>query len=128
VPHLSIFINPELFEIEIKYDCILESNQIIGIKCDEKGEHSVVFLCQGRSVDEMSDILEESTIINHVTGRPMIRTKVFYKMVILKFMNKIKEKDVVVDINDSNYSKIHYDVIKNAVKKWVAVTGGKYND
>ena len=41
----------------------------------------------------MSKILEDSTIINHITGDTMIRTRVFYNQILLLFFKSWDIKD-----------------------------------
>jgi hypothetical protein len=85
----------------------------------------------------MSHIIEESTIINSVTGNPLLRTSVLCKMIVYTFFSSIRITSKVLiddelkeqtevhypDINNVNY--IRYELVKALAKKWLELTGGK---
>jgi hypothetical protein len=90
----------------------------------------------------MSAIIEEATIINAVTGNPLLRTSVLCKLVIVSFFSTIKlikkveeeneEGEVVIVDNEeifypdkSNVGQIRYELVKALTKKWLEATGGK---
>ncbi len=78
---MSIFVNPEeTFPIVVK---LKVKNEVDGVitsikicKPDEEGDDIISLICdaKGRDFETMSQILEEATIINAVTGNPMVRT------------------------------------------------------
>ena len=77
----------------------------------------------------MSNIIEEATIINSVSGQPLLRTSVLCTKIITSFFSVIKiiEGDNVEtyypDLN--NVSMIRYELVKALSKKWLEMTGGK---
>jgi hypothetical protein len=77
----------------------------------------------------MSNIIEEATIINSVTGNPLLRTSVLCKNIITNFFSviKIKEEDNVETYypDPHNVSMIRYELVKALSKKWLEMTGGK---
>jgi hypothetical protein len=77
----------------------------------------------------MSNIIEEATIINSVTGNPLLRTSVFCKNIITNFFSVIKIKDgdneETYYPDSNNVSMIRYELVKALSKKWLEMTGGK---
>jgi hypothetical protein len=77
----------------------------------------------------MSNIIEEATIINSVSGHPLLRTSVLCKNIITNFFSVIKIKDgdneetYYPDLN--NVNMIRYELVKALSKKWLEMTGGK---
>ena len=77
----------------------------------------------------MSNIIEEATIINSVTGNPLLRTSVLCKNIIASFFSVIRIKDgdseetYYPDLN--NVNMIRYELVKALSKKWLEMTGGK---
>ena len=77
----------------------------------------------------MSNIIEDATIINSVTGNPLLRTSVLCKNIIINFFSVIKIKDgdnVETYYPDpQNVNMIRYELVKALSKKWLEMTGGK---
>ena len=85
----------------------------------------------------MSHIIEEATIINSVTGNPLLRTSVLCKLILSTFFSSIRITELVEiedeikeqtevfypDINNVNH--IRYELVKALAKKWLELTGGK---
>jgi hypothetical protein len=77
----------------------------------------------------MSSIIEDATIINSVTGNPLLRTSVLCKNIITSFFSVIKIKDG--DNEETFYPDPHnvglmrYELVKALSKKWLEMTGGK---
>ena len=141
---MSIFVDPsKRFIIEILFDELLSpSNDVIGYKINLNGSCKAVCEAKGRNFAEMSAIIEEATIINAVTGNPLLRTSVLCKLVIASFFSTIKvikkveeeneEGEVVIVDNEevfypdkNNVGQMRYEVVKALTKKWLETTGGK---
>ena len=85
----------------------------------------------------MSHIIEESTIINSVTGNPLLRTSVLCRMILSTFFSSIRitEKIIVDDKEEdqtevyypdiNNVNHMRYELVKALSKKWLELTGGK---
>lgn len=141
---MSIFVDPsKRFIIEILFDELLSpSNDVIGYKINLNGSCKAVCEAKGRNFAEMSAIIEEATIINAVTGNPLLRTSVLCKLVIasffstIKVIKKVEEENevgevVVVDNEEvfypdkNNVGQMRYELVKALTKKWLETTGGK---
>ncbi len=141
---MSIFVDPsKRFIIELYFDELLSpSNDVIGYKINSNGSCKVICEAKGRNFAEMSAIIEEATIINAVTGNPLLRTSVLCKLVIASFFSTIKlnkkveeeneEGEVVLVDNEevfypdkNNVSQMRYELVKALTKKWLEATGGK---
>ena len=133
---MSIFIDPnQTFPITVKLkitgkiDDIATSIKIL--KPDEEGDDVLEIVCDvtGRDFDTMSKILEEATIINAVTGNPMVRISVFCKLIVLNFFKswnlKDSETNRQIPINLETLGKMRYEIVKALAKEWVRVTGAK---
>lgn len=141
---MSIFVDPsKRFIIEIFFDELLSpSNDVIGYKINLNGSCKAVCEAKGRNFAEMSAIIEEATIINAVTGNPLLRTSVLCKLVIASFFSTIKvikkveeeneEGEIVIVDNEevfypdkNNVGQMRYELVKALTKKWLETTGGK---
>jgi hypothetical protein len=127
---MGIFVNNNLFDIKIYYKEIYHNDILVSVKVlDNFEQGSFTILCQakGRDFETMSKILEESTILNSITGSPMLRISQFYKLVVRNFIKKIlikSEVDEEIDVTAENINSMHYDIVKNIAKKWMSITGG----
>jgi hypothetical protein len=127
---MGIFVNNNLFEIVIYYKEVLNNGSSVSIKIlnqYEEGAYKIVCKAKGRDFDTMSKILEESTILNSITGSPMLRISVFYKLVVRNFVKEMKvhaETTENVEITVENISNLYYDIVKSIAKKWMILTGG----
>jgi hypothetical protein len=77
----------------------------------------------------MSNIIEEATIINSVTGNPLLRTSVLCKKVISTFFSSIKiingEETQTFYPDPNSVNHMRYELVKALTKRWLEVTGGK---
>ena len=98
---MSIFVNPEeTFPVIIRFKIKNVVNDVITsvkiLKPNEDADDDTVSLicdAKGRDFETMSNILEEATIINAVTGNPMVRTFVLCRLIILSFFSSWNLKD-----------------------------------
>lgn len=125
---MGIFVENNLFELEIFFDEIYVQNISVGVKIHKLGKTKLVCKAKGRDFDTMSKILEDSTVLNSVNGSAMLRVSNFYKLIIKNFImemyvvtNETKEE---VIINSDNINSIHYNLVKAISKKWMTMTGG----
>ena len=130
---MSIFVDPNAFiDIELRYIEIKNSSeQVVGVKIipedaePQENEKSISCKALGRDYDNMSHILEECTVINHITGNPMLRTKVLMPMIVEKFFvswDQLDEKEMMIPINRQTINKMFYQLVKKMASKWLLKT------
>ena len=138
---MDIFVNKnELFDITVPFVYIRDSkNKVTGVKIVfNKDIEDDVFLmtinAKGRDFDTMSKVMEEASIINHITGKPVVRTRILYKAILDRFfisadirkMAKVEgEEEKPVTIMLENFGQIYYDLVCFLVRKWLKTTSGK---
>jgi hypothetical protein len=134
---MSIFVNPEeTFPVIIRFKIKNVVNDVItSVKIlkpsEESDDETISLICdaKGRDFETMSNILEEATIINAVTGNPMVRTFVLCKLVILSFFSSWNLKDAetgnIVPINSENIGKTRHEIIRALAQEWLKITSGK---
>ena len=133
---MSIFVNPEeTFPIVVKLKI---KNEVDGVitsikicKPEEEGDDIISLICdaKGRDFETMSQILEEATIINAVTGNPMVRTYILCKLIILSFFKSWNLKDSetgnLIPINNDNIGKTSHEIVRALAQEWLKLTSGK---
>ena len=134
---MSIFVNPEeTFPIIIRFKIKNVVNEVItAVKIlkpnEESDDDTVSLICdaKGRDFETMSNILEEATIINAVTGNPMVRTFVLCKLIILSFFSSWNLKDAetgnTVPITSENIGKTRHEIVRALAQEWLKITSGK---
>jgi hypothetical protein len=134
---MSIFVNPEeTFPVIIRFKIKNVVNDVItAVKIlkpnEESDDDTISLICdaKGRDFETMSNILEEATIINAVTGNPMVRTFVLCKLIILSFFSSWNLKDAetgnVVPITSENIGKTRHEVVRALAQEWLKITSGK---
>ena len=133
---MSIFVNPEetfpsIVKLKVKneIDGVITSIKIC--KPDEEGDDIISLICdaKGRDFETMSQILEEATIINAVTGNPMVRTYILCKLIILSFFRSWNLKDSetgnLIPITNENIGKTRHEIIRALAQEWLKLTSGK---
>jgi hypothetical protein len=134
---MSIFVNPEeTFPVIIRFKIKNVVNDVITavkiLKSNEESDDDTVSLicdAKGRDFETMSNILEEATIINAVTGNPMVRTFVLCKLIILSFFSSWNLKDAetgnTVPITSENIGKTRHEIVRALAQEWLKITSGK---
>ena len=134
---MSIFVNPEeTFPVIIRFKIKNVVNDVItSVKIlkpsEESDEDTISLICdaKGRDFETMSNILEEATIINAVTGNPMVRTFVLCKLIILSFFTSWNLKDAetgnIVPITSENIGKTRHEIVRALAQEWLKITSGK---
>ena len=117
---------------ELRINCkVMRNNdgEVLCYKIDPNGDCVITCDVKGRNFSDMSNIIEDATIINSVTGNPLLRTSVFCKNIIVNFFSIIKIKDgdnEEVYYPDTNtVSMMRYELVKALSKKWLEMTSGK---
>jgi hypothetical protein len=134
---MSIFVNPEeTFPVIIRFKIKNVVNEVItAVKIlkpnEESDDDTVSLICdaKGRDFETMSNILEEATIINAVTGNPMVRTFVLCKLIVLSFFSSWNLKDAetgnIVPITSENIGKTRHEIVRALAQEWLKITSGK---
>jgi hypothetical protein len=134
---MSIFVNPEeTFPVIIRFKIKNVVNDVItSVKIlkpnEDSDDDTISLICdaKGRDFETMSNILEEATIINAVTGNPMVRTFVLCKLIILSFFSSWNLKDAetgnVVPITSENIGKTRHEIVRALAQEWLKITSGK---
>ena len=120
----------KIFEIRLTGFSVIDNNDnYIGFKLDASGNVDVCAKCVGRDFENMSNVIEEASIINSVTGKPLLRSKVFCKLVVLKFVKQIvvssNQGETIYSITSELINNLPYDLVKNIAMKWLEVTDGR---
>jgi hypothetical protein len=134
---MSIFVNPEetfpiiiRFKIKNVVNDVITSVKILKEK-DESDDETISLICdaKGRDFETMSNILEEATIINAVTGNPMVRTFVLCKLIVISFFTSWNLKDAetgnIVPITSENIGKTRHEIVRALAQEWLKITSGK---
>lgn len=130
---MSIFVDPNaLIPIEVQFRILKnDSGQVVGVNIIEESnetqpdEMRIVCEAKGRDYGNMSAILEEVTVINHISSQPMIRSKLFRCMILEKFFVRWNVKDEdgnMVQINRENINKMFYGLVKELTNQWLSKT------
>lgn len=136
---MSIFVDAsKRFELRINCDIIKDvNNEVICYRIHPAGQCIVSCDVKSRSFSEMSHIIEESTIINSVTGNPLLRTSVLCRMILATFFSSIRVTEKIVEDEEekdhtevyypdmNNVNHMRYELVKALAKKWLELTGGK---
>ena len=134
---MSIFVNPEeTFPVIIRFKIKNVVNDVVtAVKIlkanDESDDDTISLICdaKGRDFETMSNILEEATIINAVTGNPMVRTFVLCKLIVLSFFTSWNLKDAetgnIVPITSENIGKTRHEIVRALAQEWLKLTNGK---
>jgi len=141
---MSIFVDAsKRFQLSINFDEVkTEKGDIICYKFSENGLCSVICDVKARNFADMSHIIEEATIINSVTGNPLLRTSVLCKLVISTFFSSVRvitrtqetdskgkvtisENEEVFYPDKNSVNNMRYELVKVLTKKWLELTGGK---
>jgi hypothetical protein len=81
------------------------------------------YLARSADFDIVSNALEESTFINHITGKPFIRTSVLYRQILLNAIVRIdfpdNDKLNSIEINSNVINSMNYNLAKLICKNWL---------
>jgi hypothetical protein len=119
-----IFENNDFFSFETKFSYEKHVNGLVKID-NPKDDNSFTlkFLAKGPEFDIVSLALEESTYINHITGKPFIRSSVLYKQLFKEVVVDINFPDQLdldsIDVASADLNKINYNLVKIIMKEWL---------
>ena len=131
---MSAFVGSDRFKVDIKYQVIFDEDsvptgiKIVSLDNEDKNTKHLVCLAVGSDFHATSRIMEQATVINDVTGQPMLMKSVFLKLIILNFFkewNLADENGQSHPINKDNVQKLHYNIVVALSRKWLRKTSGK---
>jgi hypothetical protein len=126
---MGIFVTDKLFDIQFYIEEIIIDNIVVSIKTsDKQTSKSILCKCKGRDFETMSKILEDSTILNSINGNPMLRTNIFYKMILRNFIKEMylneDDEQTKINLTSDSINSLNYNIVKTIAKKWMNITGG----
>ena len=128
---MSIFVDRnKFFIVEIIGRYIYDNNgDNIGFKIHKDGDVTIKASASGRDFETMSKIIEDASIINSVNGKPLLRSSVFCKSILLSFFRELQvsseQENSVYPINKDLVNKMQYDIVKNLATRWLEITDGR---
>ena len=128
---MSIFVDAgKRFQLELNCNIIKnDDGEVLCYKIDPNGNCKILCDVKGRNFADMSNIIEESTIINSVTGNPLLRTSVLCKNIVTNFFSVIKiienDSEETYYPDPHNVNMMRYELVKALSKKWLEMTSGK---
>ena len=126
---MGIFVTDKLFDIKFYIEEIIIDGIVVSIKAlDKTTSKSILCKCKGRDFETMSKILEDSTILNSINGNPMLRTNIFYKMILKNFVKEMylieDDEQTKINLTSDSINSLNYNIVKTIAKKWMNTTGG----
>lgn len=125
---MSILVNKDqIFEYTINgtYDICEKTNSKKFKQSKENTAQLTIYYVE-RDFDSMSKIIEDCSIINSVTGKPLLRASSFIKKIAETYIKRVilksETEEIDILINSSSVSKMHYDFVKLISSKWLELT------
>lgn len=114
----------ELYPFEINYSFTEHLNGLYVIDTPKKDNSFLIkFIAHGPGFDLVASALEEATFINHVTGKPFIRSSVLYSSIFKTAIVHVEfpdnDKLESFDVNKIDINSKHYNLIKIICKHWL---------
>lgn len=133
---MSIFVDAnKTFPVMVKFKFVHNAEgavtgvRILPRNAEGEGVQSIVCDAVGRDFDTMSKVMEDASLINHVTGKPMVRISVLCRMIILRFFRgwNIKDKKTgdAVPITSETLNSLRYEIVRAMAREWLLATGNK---
>lgn len=125
---MSILVDKnKVLEITVNGNYIFdEKTQQKKFKESENGNTLITICYVDRDFDSMSKIIEDCSIINAVTGKPLLRASLFIKRVASSYIKRLIIKsdteDMEIIINQDTIARMHYDFVKFIASKWLEIT------
>ena len=119
-----IILNNDLYEFETECSVLkLDNGLLIVDYPKENNKHKIHFHAKGPRFDIISEALEEATFINHITGKPFVRTSILYRNIFLSAINNLQFSEELnldpIIINQVDINKLNYNLIKLVCKEWI---------
>ena len=140
---MSIFIDKAaLIPIIVKFIPVLDDKgRLFACKVlrdDAEDDNVKVLICytRGRDYEKYSQILEEVTVINHITGEPVITARHYYQLLASNFFStwgvfktveeaeKAAEENKLNIITDEAIKGTDFSIIRALGVKWIKIVSG----
>lgn len=131
---MDIFVSKETQKINLYCKSIFDqSGKFTKLKVNDDWDTVIECDVLGRDFEKMSKVIEDSSIINSVTGKPMLRTSILCRSILIFFFKKVivrkrdgsSESEII--ISNDNINRMDYDIVKALSNKWLELTSGKNN-
>lgn len=130
---MSIFVDKNVtFPIILYYQVVKnDEGTIVGVKIlkeDDPDAQKLICQARGCDYDTMSQIMEQVTVINHYTGKPMIRSKMFFRLMLLNFFVSWNATGVDGNsrpITNESVGEVHDRIARAIIAKYIKIIGGK---
>lgn len=114
----------EIYGFEVEYGFEKLDNGLIVIKKPSKDNKYIIkYLALPPTFEILSNALNDSAYINHITGKPFALASVLYKHVFehaiieVQFVDNSEMESFKVGV--TNISQLHYNLIKIIVQHWL---------
>lgn len=113
-----------MYPFEINYSYIKLPSGLVKIDNPQDGNcYTLKYTALGPEFELVSEILSNSSYINHITGEPFIVTSVLYREIIEKaiiYLNFDDNDDLEsCDIKDIDINTLNYNLVKMISKNWI---------
>lgn len=129
---MSIFISEDTFDLKLCYLAHKDNEgNVMSVSVANPAQPGAEFLnckVKGRDFDTMSKIMEDATIVNHITGKPMVRSAVLCRLILVNFFKSWDAKDkngMSRLLNVESVGKVDYKIVRVLARRWLQMTGGK---
>jgi hypothetical protein len=114
----------QLYGFEFNYSFEELPNGLLKFDAERENNcYLAKYLARSADFDIVSNALEESTFINHITGKPFIRTSVLYRQILLNAIVRIdfpdNDKLNSIEINSNVINSMNYNLAKLICKNWL---------
>lgn len=97
------------------------------VNSDSEDCEELICACKGRDFETMSRVLEDSTIINHITGNAMVRTRNLYRGIVCNFVKawnlKDEKTEKQIPITPEIVGQMHDEIPRAIAREWLNRTG-----
>lgn len=110
------------FELEYSYKRLPNGLEIFG-KPTEDNRYVLKYVASGPEFGLIAPGLEESTFINHITGRPFVLTSILYRQIFMQAIKLIEFPDnpnlTTKKIAEISIDTENYNLVKMICKDWM---------
>jgi len=114
----------DFYEFETKCSVTKLPNDLIIVDYPKKDNlYELKFLALGPRFDIVSEALEDSTFINHITGKPFVRTSILYRKIFMSAIHSVQFPENLniqpIIVNQTDINSMNYNLIKIICKEWL---------
>lgn len=120
---MNFFYGESLYPFELLFSYEQKENGLLLFDKPKEGNaHKLTYLAKGPSFEIVSNALQESTYINHITGKPFVISSILYQIVFTTAIHSITFEDEELDdieISEVNFNTLNHNLIKMVAKDWI---------